>query len=130
VWRDKVGVNQNRKGGNYKMKFKCDGCGRETKVGNLAVTLVCQNCGGTDIRFNKSVSAFPVLVGNELGKETIVKKGESFFGRHSQGFVWKIKDRGDLEVDPKENVPSAEDKPKEKTGLVKAIRKLKNPISK
>jgi len=112
------------------MKFKCDNCGKETRVGKLAINLVCQNCGGMDIRFDTSVSAFPILVGNELGKETIVKREESFFGQHSQGCVWKIKDRKDLDADSKEDVPSVEDKPKEKAGLVKAVRKLKNPISK
>lgn len=116
------------------MKFKCDNCEKETKVGSSATDLVCQHCGCFDLRFNCSISAFPVLSGNELGKEIVVKNGESFFGRHSQGSIWKVKGREDLDISSEEEKEGVskndENNPKEKVGLIKAIRKLKNPIKK
>lgn len=134
------------------MKFKCEKCGKETNVGNLPTSLVCRDCGCFDLQFDCAISAVPIVMGDEWGKAVIVKEDEPFLGLHKNGYIWKVKVIEELPVPgnakglvvPLEKVKSEEqekmdqdesqkpkdDKPVKKTGLLKAVRKLANPIAK
>lgn len=119
------------------IKFICDNCGKETKVGKSAITLQCQTCGSYDLKFDCSVESLPIMMGGELGKGVLVKKGESFYGLTSYGSLWLVKSQAgldptilpivseSLEEKPSEEIPKEDNKQAKKIKLTKAIRKLK-----
>lgn len=111
------------------MKFKCDNCGKETNVGESIIDLTCQGCGGFDLRFDCAIEALPLIEGHEWGKEVVVEKEESFCGKHSQGSLWKVKRREDLDALIPPVFPETEKQVK-KANLVKAVRKLKTQFEK
>lgn len=114
------------------MKFICDSCGKETSVSDGFVNLVCQSCGCFDLRFDHVVEARPLSEGYELKEGSVIKKGESFCGKHAWGSIWKVVRR--LEPDevelPSGDIVHKDDKRAKKARLLQAIRKLKSdPLS-
>jgi hypothetical protein len=77
------------------------------------------------------------MMGGELGKGVLVKKGESFYGLTSYGSLWLVKSQAgldptilpivseSLEEKPSEEIPKEDNKQAKKIKLTKAIRKLK-----
>ena len=79
-----------------KVFFTCASCSKETNVGGGNISLVCQSCGCTDIKFNSDVLVSPVIPGESPGK-TLIKAEEPFLGFTKFGSMWNIA----FPVDPK-----------------------------
>ncbi len=74
------------------MKFICEKCSMETKIGEGRINLVCQVCGCYDLKFDFTIAVSPVLLDNSVGPEIIVAKGDSFYGNHGAGSIWDLRD--------------------------------------
>lgn len=75
------------------MRFKCEGCGKETRFGNGRINLVCQSCGCYDLIFDSYVHAVPMISSDKV-KEVQVKPGDSFFGNYGPGSIWLVTGEG------------------------------------
>ena len=76
-----------------KASFKCENCSKETIIsGEGRRHLGCQACGCSDIKFDSDVSLSPVSDNNpgDVFPSIIVKKGDSFFAKHSSGSSWVL----------------------------------------
>jgi hypothetical protein len=70
--------------------FRCANCGKETKIPRVGnVTLICQQCGCSDISFDKDVLASPANPG-DISSHQIVKANDPFLGATKNGSIWNI----------------------------------------
>jgi hypothetical protein len=128
------------------MKAKCERCKEEFEFGEGAISLICQKCGCTDLRFDTDLLAFPLYITGDpvpqkMLREVAYHKDTPFCGGHDFGILWRVQliaqesqdqtpppeETGEVEQEQEETKESTEPK-EEKPSLLKAAKKLRVKI--